>query len=187
MNTLSIVFGSEIFASICLVENDDSSRLQVFRLESASSCDSEPEGKVVKVVDTNGSVLRDVFGHSGDMGLDDMITVEERHFTAGFDPNFMFGVLGHEVETGDAESELAGFGELADINAGAEQFLFGDVGAEGHQLAIDVEDFALNQTEHRLLDWVLYQVLQSVPDVLVQLGEQHFRLLVGQRAHLPSC
>ena len=131
-----------------MVENYDSCRLQVFSLESASGCDSEAKREVVEVVDADRSVLGDVFGHSGDVGLDDVVAVEEGHFASSFDPDFMFGVLGDEVEAGDAESELSGFGELADVDSGAEQFFFGDVGAQSYQLAIDVENFAFDQAEH---------------------------------------
>jgi hypothetical protein len=53
------------------------------------------------------------------MSLDDMIAIQEGHFASSLDPDFMFGVLGNEIKTGDAESELAGFRELADVDTGS--------------------------------------------------------------------
>jgi hypothetical protein len=103
-----------------LVEDNNSSGLKIFGLEGASGCDSESKREVIEVVDADRSILRDVFGHSGNMRLDDMIAIQEGHFASSLDPNFMFGVLGNEIKTGDAEPELAGFGELANVDAGTE-------------------------------------------------------------------
>lgn len=64
------------------------------------------------------------------MCLDDVVAIEEGHFASSLDPDLVLGVLGHDIETGDAESELAGFGELSDVDACAQELLFGDVGAQ---------------------------------------------------------
>jgi hypothetical protein len=113
------------------------------------------------------------------VGLDDMISIQERHFTSGLDPDFMFGVLGHEIETRYTEPELASFGKLTDINASTKQLFFGYIGAESDELAVDVKDFVLDEAEYRLLDGVFNQILESVTDVLVEFSEEHFGLLVG--------
>jgi hypothetical protein len=152
-------------------------------LESASGSDSESKREIIEIVDAYRGILWDVFGHSGNMGLDDMIAIQEGHFTSSLDPDFMFGVLGNEIKRGDAESELAGFSELADVDASSKEFFFGYVGGEGNELAVDVEDFALDEAEDRLLDGVLDEVFEGVADVLVEFGEEDFCLLVGQWAH----
>ena len=112
-----------------------------------------------------------------------MITIQEGHFTSSLDPNFMFRVLGHEVETRDTQSTLSSFGELADVNSCTEELLFGDVGAKSDKLTVDVEDLVLNETEDRLLDGVLDEVFKSVTNVLVEFGEEDFGLFVSQWAH----
>lgn len=152
-------------------------------MESASGGDSESKREVIEIVDAYRGILWDVFGHSGNMGLDDMIAIQEGHFASSLDPDFMFGVLGNEIETGDAEAELAGFSELADVDAGSKEFFFGDVGGEGNELAVDVEDFALDEAEDRLLDGVLDEVFEGVADVVVEFGEEDFCLFVGKWAH----
>jgi hypothetical protein len=50
-------------------------------------------------------------------------------------------------------------------------------------LAVDVEDFALDEAEDRLLDGVLDEVFEGVADVLVEFGEEDFCLFVGEWAH----
>jgi hypothetical protein len=61
------------------------------------------------------------------MGFDDVITIQKRHFTSSFDPDFMFGVFGYQIETRDAQSELSSFCEFADEDASTQQLLFGYV------------------------------------------------------------
>ena len=95
----SVIFSSEVLSSISLVENNHSRGFQIFSLEGASGGNTKSKGKVVQVINTDGGILWNVFGHSGNVGLDYMVAIQEGHFTSGLDPNFMLGVLGHEVET----------------------------------------------------------------------------------------
>ena len=163
----SIVLCSEIFSSISLIENNNGSWLEIFGLKSSSGGNSESKRKIIKVVDTNWGILRDIFGHSGNMCFDNMVTIKEWHLSSSFDPDFMLGVLGHKIKTGYTESELSGFGEFTNIDTSAEKLLFGYVGTEGNKLTIDVEDFISNETEDGLLNWVFDQIFHSFADVFV--------------------
>ena len=167
-----------------MVENNNSRGFQILSLEGSSGGNTKSKRKVVKVVNTDRSILRNVFGHSGNVSLDDMVTIQEWHFTSSLDPNFMFGVLGHKVKTRDAEPELTGFSKFADIDSGTKELFLGYIGTESDKLAVDVEDFILDEAKDRLLDWVFDEVLEGVTDVLVEFGEEHFSLLVSQGAHL---
>jgi hypothetical protein len=175
----SVIFSSEVLSCISLVENNNSRRFQILSLKGASRGNPKSKRKIVKVINTNRGILGNVFGHSGNVSLDDMISIQERHFTSGLNPDFMFGVLGHEVKTRYTEPELASFGELTDINASTKQLFFGYIGAESDELAVDVKDFIFDKAKYRLLDGVFNEVLESVTDILVEFSEEHFGLLVG--------
>lgn len=83
-------------------------------MKSSSGCYSESQGQVAEVKDADGGVLRDVLSHSGDMGLDDMISIEIGHFSSCLDPNLVLAILGQIVEAGNIQSKLSTLGKLAD-------------------------------------------------------------------------
>lgn len=58
-----------------------------------------------------------VIGDSAQVGLDDMISIEERKFSVWFDPDLVLCILGQIVERGDVQSKLARLRELAEADA----------------------------------------------------------------------
>jgi len=112
-----------------------------------------------------------------------VVTIQEGHFTTGLDPDFVFRVFGHDIKTRDAESELSSFSEFSDVDSCTQKLLFGYIGAEGYKLAIDVEDFVLDETENRLLDGVFDKIFERVTNVIIQFGEENLSLLVSQGTH----
>lgn len=112
-----------------------------------------------------------------------MVTIQEWHFTTGLDPDFVFGIFGHDIKPRDTESELSSFGEFSNVDACTQKLLFWYIGTECYKLTIDVEDFVLDETENRLLDGVFDEIFEGVTNVLVQFGEENLSLLVCQGAH----
>lgn len=167
-----------------MIENNNSSWLKLFGLKSSSGGNSESKRKVIKIVDANRCILGNIFSHSGNMCFDNVISIKERHLSSSFDPDFMFGVFGHEIKTGYAESELASFGELSNVDAGTKKLLFWNVGTEGNKLTINIEDFIFDKTEDRLLDRVFDEIFHSVTNVFVQFGEKNLSLFVSQWSHV---
>ena len=163
----SIVLCSEIFSGIGLIENNNSSWLEIFCLKSTSGGNSESKRKIVKIVNTDRGILWNIFSHSGDMSFDDMVSIKERHLSSGFDPNFMFGILGHKIKTSDTESELASFSELSNIDTSTKKLLFWYVGTKCNKLTVDVENFIFDKTEDGLLDRVFDKIFHSFTDVFV--------------------
>ncbi len=82
------------------------------------------------------------------------------------------------------KSNFTSFGEFPDVDSCTQKLLFGYIGTQCNKLTIDVEDFAFNETEDGLLDWVFDEVFERVTDVLVKFGEQNLCLIVSQGAHL---
>ena len=166
-----------------MIENNNGSWLEIFGLKGSSGGNSESKRKVIKVVDTNRSILRDIFCHSCNMCFDNMVSIKEGHLSSSFDPDFVFRIFGHKIKTGYTESELSGFGKFTNIDTSAEELLFRYVGTKSNKLTIDVEDFISNETEDGLLNRVFDQIFHSVTDVFVQFGEKHLSLLVSQWPH----
>ena len=114
MNTKSIVFGTEVFSCVSLVEYDHCGWLQFFCLEGSSCCHSETERKVIQVEDAHWCVLRNAFCHPCYVGFYHVISIEIGHLSSAFDPDLVFAVLGKVVQTTNVESKFPTFGELAD-------------------------------------------------------------------------
>lgn len=97
----SIIFSSQVLASIGLIEYHHCSWLQFLSLHRSSCCHSESQRQIIEVKNTDGSVLGNIFGHSGNVGLDDVVSIEIWHLSVTFDPNLMLAIFGQVVQTGD--------------------------------------------------------------------------------------
>jgi len=134
----SIIFSSQVFASIRLIEYHHCSWLQLLRLHRSSCCHSKSQGQIIEVKNADRGILRNIFGHSGDVGLDDVVSIEVRHLSVTFDPNLMLAIFGQVVQTGDIQSEFTALREFADQQPRGEQFFFGDIGRHVGDESIDV-------------------------------------------------
>lgn len=179
----SLIFCSQVFSSVRLVENHHRSRLQVFCLQGSSGGHSKAQGEVLEVVYAHGGVLGDILCHPGDMGFDDVISIEVGHLSARLDPNLVGRISRDEIKAGDVQTEFASLGELADLDPRAEDLLLGHVGGQLDQLMVDEEHSALDEAEDGG-GVAAHQVLEGVADVLVELGEEHLGLLVGEGPHI---
>jgi hypothetical protein len=71
----SIILCSEIFSSICLIENNYSCWFKIFSLKCSSCCDTKSKWKIIKVIDTDRCILRYILSHSCNMSFDNVITI----------------------------------------------------------------------------------------------------------------
>ena len=90
----------------------------------------------------------DIFSHSGDVRLDDVISIEIRHLSVALDPNLMLAIFGQVVQTGDIQSEFTALREFADQQPRGEQFFFGDVGRHVGDESVDVVHPIFDQSEN---------------------------------------
>jgi hypothetical protein len=147
----SIILGSEILSSIGLVEDHNSSRLKLFCLHGSSCSHAESQGQIIEVEDANGSVLRDIFSHPRNVGLDDMISIQVGHFSVTLDPDLMPAIFGQVVKTSDVEPKLPALRELAYQQSCGEEFFLGNVGGHVGNERIDEVDTIFNEPKDRFL------------------------------------
>lgn len=78
-----------MFLNSRLIENDDCCRVQFPRVDSAPCGHTEPQRDIRHTVDNDTLMLWRIFGNLTEMSLDYVITVQERHFAIGLDPNLL--------------------------------------------------------------------------------------------------
>lgn len=101
-----IIFIAEVFTDICLMVREDPSGLHAGTCHSRLGRYSESlhkeivntlislrlaqyERNVTGRIDDDSLVLGDVFGHLGDVSLQDVVTVKIGHFSAALDPDLV--------------------------------------------------------------------------------------------------
>ena len=134
----SIIFSSQVLASIGLIEYHHCSWLQFLSLHSSSCCHSKSQGQIIEVKNADGGILRNIFGHSGDVGVDDVVSIEVGHLSVTFDPNLMLAIFGQVVQTGDIQPEFSALREFPYQQPRGEHFFFGYVGGHVGDESIDV-------------------------------------------------
>lgn len=112
-----VIFDPEVLPDVCLVEGDDGSGVQ--HPETFRSLGQSPKAQRVSLhgVDDHPHVALGALRDLLEVRLEDVVAVEVVLLAGRLDPDFFLGVLGEDVETGDVETELAGFGELPEADS----------------------------------------------------------------------
>lgn len=104
---------SQKFSRVRLPEDHDSCWIQPSALICAPRCHAKTQGCIVHAVHNHTLVLWTILRPAADVRLDDVATIQERHFAVGFDPDLVAGMLREDGERGDVEAEFTRLSEFA--------------------------------------------------------------------------
>ena len=97
----NIVFASEVFTDVALIDNDDLRGIYVTALLSCLHADTEAERNIRKRQYDDTDVTGRVFGDSRKMTLQNVVAIEESLLTVGLHPDLILGVFSEIVEARD--------------------------------------------------------------------------------------
>lgn len=83
------VFLTEVFTHIGLVEAYDGGRVDFTALLCGILGDTEPKGNIRHGIDDDSLTLRRVLSDTTEVGLQHVVSVQERHFTRGLNPHLV--------------------------------------------------------------------------------------------------
>ena len=144
----SIIFCSKILSCICLIEYYNCCWLKLFCLHGSSGCNTKAQRQVVEIKDADWSILGNILSHSGDVGFDNVVSIEIRHFSIALHPNFMLAIFSQIVKASDIQSKFTSFGKFTHQQACGEQLLLWDIRCHVGNHAIDEVDSVLYQPKH---------------------------------------
>lgn len=127
-------------------------------------------------------MLGNVVAHLTDVGLENVVTIEEGHLSVRLDPDLVSSMCSEERKSGDMKSELAGLGELAETGANGEELGSRHTGGILGNLLLNVVDSVLLEPEHVRV-FVIDEVRDVSSNVVGELLEHGFRFFFGQRSH----
>lgn len=81
------LFVSQVLSHIGLVEDDDTGRVEVTRLDGRAGRGAKAEGHVGHGEHHDTLVLGSVLGDTAEVGLEDVVAVQEGKLTSGLDPD----------------------------------------------------------------------------------------------------
>lgn len=164
----------------------DTIRIELPTILSGLGCHPKAQWHVGHGEDNYSLVLGGIVGDSAKPTFEHMVSIQERHLCRGLQPNLILGMGSKEVQGGDKEMELAGFGEFTDARAEANELFSSDIGGLLHEVFTDVEDSVFVEAqavaaalESRALD----EVLEVGAHEFVELLEDRRGLLLVQRPH----
>lgn len=131
-------------------------------------------------------MLGDIVAHLADMGLENVVSIEEGHLSVGLDPDLVSSMCGKQGKGSDMKSELAGLGELAQTGAHRVQLCSRHTGGIFGNLLLHVVDSVLLESEDVGV-FVVDEVRDVSADVVGELLKHGFRFFFGQRSHCVVC
>jgi hypothetical protein len=148
---------------------------------------------LVHRVNNDTLVLRAIFAPTPNVGLDNVTTVQEGHFSIGLDPDLCASMRSDDVQSGNVKAEFASLGQLADAVSKTQQVVSGYRGGQvGHVLAHVVDSGFLNTEDESRRFSILsgsrvgQQIRKRLSGVIGELLENRLGFSFCKRTHVCS-
>lgn len=181
------VLVSQVFPDVCLVENDDTGRILFPCVDRTCCRDTESEGSIAHTQHHDTGMFRCIIRDPSQMRLDHMVSIQERQFAIGLDPNLVLCVLSQVVQCCNVHSELASLGELSKARSQGHEVWSGNRNGKSHRRFGDVVDTIAMQTEDVRVIGSVDEVDEVVAYVVGQLLEEGLGLFFCKRSHVVIC
>lgn len=146
----NIIFTSEIFTNISLINNNYLCGIQISTLDSRFHAHAESKRNICYTEDNNTNIGWCVFGDTCKMALKHVVTIKIGLLTIGLHPHFVAAILGQIIQAGDTKSELARFTKFTENDASREQLVAANMSSHLEHILVDVVHAVTMQTEYEL-------------------------------------
>lgn len=128
-------------------------------------------------------MFRGVFTDPPHMGFDNIVPIQERHFSVRLYPDLVLCMLGDMVECSNMEFKLPSFGELPKTRPEGEEVIASDRGRKLRNGLADVVDTVALDTEAVRIVGAVNQMGDIAANVVCQLFEQALGFDIGEGTH----